>query len=423
MLSAAKHLRPLQTREILPCDLDDGSSARRSWGALPYAILLAALAVSLTGCEEKPAVVQAPPPEVAVARPLVKEVTDYFEFTGNTAAVEEVELRARVSGYIIKINFRDGQEVKNGDVLVEIDPRPYQSALELANAEVARAKAANAKADADLARAEKLLPNKVISQEEYDQHVAASLMSKANIQAAEASLHEAQLNLDYTKVVAPIGGRTSKAAVTVGNLVQSGATGSTLLTTIVSADPIYVYFNVDERSMLLFQEEARKAGEDARPDHIKDLKIPVEIALATEDTFGHAGILDFADNRVDPQTGTIRCRAVLPNPDRQLAPGLFVRVRLPFGAPHKALLVSDRAIGSDQSLKYLLVVDAANTVVQKPVKLGGIQFGLRAVDGGITADDWIIINGTQRARPGMKVTPRQTPMLIPPGQSADQTKT
>jgi len=380
------------------------------------------LTVMLTasiGCKTKPPVIaELPPPEVTVSKPIVQEVTDYFDtFSGRTEAKEEVEVRAQVSGYIVKINFVDGQEVKNGDLLVEIDPRPYQAALDKARAEVARCQAQLIKAKADLSRAERLLPKQAISQEDYDQQVAQKAITEAQLQAAEAAVRDAQLNLEFTQITAPIPGRISRAKITAGNLVQAHMGGSSVLTTIVSTDPMYVYFDVDERSMLLSQQMAREEGKNPSADHIKDRKIPVEIGLANEEGFPHQGFMDFVENKVDSSTGTIRVRGVFDNRSRYLTPGLFVRVRVPASDPHQALLVAESALGSDRDQKFLLVADKDNVAQYHMVRLGTTLGDLRVIEAGIKADDWIIVNGIQRVRPGMKVTPRPGPM---PGVVADK---
>ncbi|HEY4761049.1 MAG TPA: efflux RND transporter periplasmic adaptor subunit [Thermoguttaceae bacterium] len=377
-----------------------------------FAGILAVVFLAAIGCESKPpALAELPPPEVTVSKPIAQEVTDFFPiFTGRTEAVDQVEVRARVSGYIVKIYFQDGQEVKQGDLLVQIDPRPYQAALDLALAEVARSQALLAKAKADLARADKLLPTRTITQEEYDQYAAAKGVAEAQLQASQASVRDAQLNLDFTKVTSPIQGRTSRARITVGNLVQASPTGSAELTTIVSTDPMYVYFDIDESTLFLAQQIARDKGENARPDHIKDLKYPLEISLANEEGFPHRGILDFADNKVDPSTGTISIRGVFDNSARYLTPGMFTRVRLPASDPHKALLVSESALGTDRDKKFLMVVDKDKVAQYHQVRLGSVQGDLRVIESGIQPDDEIIVNGIQRVRPGMKVTPHPGPM-------------
>jgi RND family efflux transporter MFP subunit len=382
-------------------------------------VILAVMTLAAAGCVTKPpALVELPPPEVTVCKPIVKEVIDYFpQFSGRTEATEEVEVRAQVSGYIVKIFFKDGQEVKKDDLLVEIDPRPYQAALDKAKAEVDRCQALIVKSKADLARSEKLLPSGAVSREEYDQQIAAKDMAEAQSEAAKAAVRDCELNLEFTKISAPIPGRTSRARITAGNLVQAGMGGSSVLTTIVSTNPIYVYFDIDERTMLLSQQMARDEGENSKPDHIKERKVPVEIGLANEEGFPHQGIMDFVENKVDSSTGTIRVRAVFDNSSRWLTPGLFVRVRVPASDPKQALLVAESALGTDRDKKFLLVADKDNVAQYHQVRLGSPQGDLRVIEAGIKADDWVIVNGIQRVRPGMKVTPRPGPM---PGLIAEE---
>jgi RND family efflux transporter MFP subunit len=369
--------------------------------------VLATAATVLPGCDGGvPASVSPPaPPEVTVSKPEVRDVTDYFEFPGQTAAVGEVEVRARVTGYLMKVGFEDGNNVKKGDLLYEIDPRPYQATLDRAKGDLARLRALADKAKVDVARSERLRPSGAVSQDEYEQHVANLAVHRASIQSAEAAARNAELNLEFTKVVSPIDGRLSRTRITEGNLVQPGSDEATLLTTIVTTDPIYVYFNVDEHAFLQYEEIAAKTGWSLRPDRLKDRKVSVEIGLGNEVGFPHAGILDFADNKVDRATGTLRVRGVFNNAKGLLTPGLFVRARIPFGNPHRALLVSERAVGTDQRQKYLLVVGKDNVVEYRQVKLGSLREGMRVIESGLRPDDLVVVKGVQRARPGEKVRP------------------
>lgn len=372
-----------------------------AWAALFAAAVLAG------GCSgNQPPPAPAAPPEVTVSKPVSREVTDYFEFPGQTEAVGEVEIRARVTGYLMKVNFRDGQYVKTGDLLYEIDPRPYQAALDRAKGESVRLAALTDKAQADLARSERLHRTGAISQEEYEQHVANLAVDKASIQSAEAAVRDAELNLEFTKITSPIDGRVSRTHITEGNLVQSGTGDATLLTTVVSIDPIYVYFNIDEHALLQYQELAFKTGQELHPKVLKDRRFPVEIGLANEEGFPHAGILDFHDNKIDRNTGTLRARGVFENPKEYLTPGLYVRVRTPFGKPHQALLVTERAIGTDQRQKYLLTVNPDDVVQYRRVKVGHLLDGMRVIETGLNPDDLVIVNGLQRARAGSKVQPK-----------------
>jgi len=372
--------------------------------------LLAAGAVVLAGCTSSaPAVVdppKPPPPEVTVSKPVRREVTDYFEFPGQTAAVEEVAVRARVAGYLVKIAFEDGQEVKQGDLLFEIDPRPYQAELDRATGELVRLKALLDKAKINVSRGNRLRPSGAISQDEFEQYESNLKVHLASIQAAEAAIREAKLNLEFTRVVAPISGQVSRRRITEGNLVQAGSGDATLLTTVVTLDPIYVCFNIDEPALLQYRDLDWRLGQNGRPRHIKKLGIPVEAGLPNEEGFPHRGVLDFLDNTVNRGTGTIVARGIFDNAQRKLTPGLFVRVRVPFGKPHPALLVPERAIVRDQKLKCLWTVDKENKVQRREVRLGSLQKDLRVISSGIQADDLVIVNGLQRVRKsGDEVTP------------------
>jgi RND family efflux transporter MFP subunit len=358
-----------------------------------------------------------PPPEVTISKPVSRQVTDYFEFPGQTEAVGEVEVRARVTGYLVKVNFVDGQNVKKGDLLYEIDPRPYQTVLDRAKGELVRLLALADKAKADLARSERLRPSGAVSQDEYEQHVANLAVHKASIQSAEAAVRDAQLNLEFTKITSPIDGRVSRTRITEGNLVQPGPGDATLLTTVVTTNPIYVYFNIDEHVLLQYQELAFKTGQELHPKILKNLRLPVEIGLANENGFQHAGIIDFADNKLDRNTGTLRARGVFENAKEYLTPGLFVRVRTPFGAPHQALLINERAIGTDQRQKYLLTVGKGDVVEYRRVKVGRLLDGLRVIESGLNPNDLVIVNGLQRARPGSTVQPKAAARSIAATQS------
>jgi RND family efflux transporter MFP subunit len=372
-------------------------------------LILLAYATSF-GCKgTPPAVVSAPPPAVSVASPLEREVTDYDEYTGRLAAVEEVEVRARVRGYLVKVNFTEGAEVKQGDVLFEIDPRPFQAELDAAKGQVAQWEAKLTRAEADVARNERLLPKGAASQKDLDTAIADRGEARAAIQSARAQVERAALDLEFTKVTAPINGRVSRAHVTKGNLVNAGGGEATLLTTIVAINPIYVYFDVDERALLQYQQAAREqAGGNDRPANVREAKIPVQLGLANEEGFPYAGVIDFADNKVDPTTGTIRVRGVFANANRVFTPGLFARVRVPVGDKYQAVLVPDRAIGTDQGQKYLLAVNDKNVVEYRAVKLGRLHDGLRVIQEGVKPSEVVIVNGIQRARPGLTVTPERT---------------
>ncbi|QEL18392.1 efflux RND transporter periplasmic adaptor subunit [Limnoglobus roseus] len=366
-----------------------------------------------TGCAKPASSPVTVPTVVTVSRPVERLVANYADFSGRTAAVDSVEVRARVFGYLDKVNFKEGGPVKKGDVLYEIDPRTYKAALAQAEASLVQAQAKAERLRRDFDRISKL--GGAASREEVDRVAGEKAEADASVASAIAARDTARLNLDFTRVVAPIGGHASRTMITAGNLVQSGeAAGGTLLTTIVSGDKMYVYFDVDERTLLLGREvqRANKASAD-KPDGNR----PVFMGLATEDGFPHQGTLDFVDVQLNPKTGTIRVRAIFPNPDGFLTPGLFVRVRIPLGDPHPALLVTDRAIETNQGQKVVYTVNDKNEVVSRPVRLGAIHDGLRAVELGLKADERVIVNGLQRVRPGIVVEPKLVDMPVPPHES------
>jgi RND family efflux transporter MFP subunit len=345
-----------------------------------------------------------------VSQPIERQVIDHDEYTGRTAAVEEVEVRARVSGYLVKVNFTEGAEVGKGDVLFQIDPRPFQAALDAAKGQVAQWEAKRARAEADVARNQRLLPKGAASQKDLDTSTADLGEAQAAIQSAQAAIRQATLNLEFTRITAPISGRISRTSITEGNLVTAD---STLLTTIVSMHPMYAYFDVDERSMLRYQQLAR----ERKRQSAREARVPVLLKLANEEGFPHEGFIDFVDNRVDPTTGTLRTRGVFSNTDRMLTPGLFVRVRIPGSDTYNALLVSDRTLGTDQGQKYVWVVNENNVVEYRVVTPGSLQSdGLRVIQAGLKPGEWVIVNGLQRARPGVTVVPQRAEM---PTQIAD----
>ncbi len=375
-----------------------------------HAVCLSALSVYallLSGCKsEAPAAAPSPPPEVTASQPVAREITDQLTFTGRTDSPQTVDIRARVSGYLEKIHFEDGQEVKAGAPLFEIDPRPFDASLGQAKAGLARAEAVLTQATSLVERNTGLRKQNAVSQQDLEISIADKGTAEASKAAALQQIVKAELDVEFAKIKAPIDGRVSKANIAVGNLISPGD-GSQPLTTIVSVDPIYVYFDVDEPSLLRYRDVLKKNGQALKFNHVKELKLPVEVALADETGYPHVGTLDFLDNRVNPATGTIRARASLPNADRSLLPGLFVRVRLPIGAPHKELLVVERAIGTDQNLRYVLIVNDQDEVERRDVTLGSLNDGQRVLATGVTAKDWIIVNGIQRARPGLKVKPQK----------------
>jgi multidrug efflux system membrane fusion protein len=368
--------------------------------------VLAVVSATLSACARNEAATNAasaPPPQVTVAQVISKPVTEFDEFTGRFEAIDRVEIRPRVSGYISSLNFTEGSEVKKGDVLFVIDQRPYAAELKHAQAQLAQAKSQLALAKSEKARATNLLAQHAISQEEFDTRSSSDEQAEANVQLADSALDTAQLNMTYTKVISPINGRISRANVTLGNLVTNG---QTLLTTVVSLDPIYVRFDGDEQAYLRSVKEAR----DRAAAGSKEAAAPVLVGLADEPGFPHPGVIVFQDNEVDPQTGTIRTRARLDNHDRAFTPGLFARVRLLGDKKTNALLINDSAVGTDQTVKYVLVVGADNKVEYRPVKLGPVIDGLRVVREGLKVNDTVIVNGLQRVRPGSPVTPEKVAM-------------
>jgi RND family efflux transporter MFP subunit len=368
--------------------------------------LLVAL-VALSGCRsEATTATQAPAPQVSVASALERDVTEWDEFTGRLEAVESVEVRPRVTGYIESVNFTEGSTVRKGDLLFVIDPRPYRAELSKAEAELARAVASAELAASDAARSEKLVDIKAVSREEYDSRINASREAKANVAAARAAVDSAKLNLEFTRITSPIDGRVSKAVVTTGNLVSGGSNAAPLLTTVVSLDPMYVTFEGDEQIYLKYNELSRR-GERASS---RDAANPVLMGLANEDGYPHRGAMVFVDNQVDPRTGTIRARAAFGNKDGYLTPGLFARVKLLGHNSYHAVLVDDRAIGTDQSQKFVYVVDAQNKIAYRPVKVGRLSDGLRIVQQGLQPGETVVVNGMQRVRPGVVVAPERVAM-------------
>jgi membrane fusion protein, multidrug efflux system len=361
--------------------------------------LLFATGLALLSCNKQPPPPESQPPPVTIAKPVQKQIIEWDYYTGRTAAVESVDVRPRVSGYIDNITFRAGDSVNKGDLLFVIDPRPYQAVLDQAKAQQRQAEANQQLQDANFARQDRLRQTGVIAKEDFDTALSNKNQAVASVLAAQAAVESAQLNLTFTQIISPIRGVISRELVTVGNLVQ---TDTTLLTNIVSVDPIYAYFNVDERSVLKYQALVRTGKlKDARSG-----AVPISLQLENEDGFPHQGSIDFINNQFNSSTGTLEIRGLFPNADSRLVPGSFVRIRVAGSPLEAALLVSDRAVGTDQGQKYLLVVDSENVVVVKPVILGPEAEGLRVVRSGVTADDEIIINGIVNARPGSKVNPQ-----------------
>ncbi|MBV9880708.1 MAG: efflux RND transporter periplasmic adaptor subunit [Gemmatirosa sp.] len=362
---------------------------------LPVVLSIAVLGACAPSAPPPP-----PPPQVTVAPALERAVDEFSEFTGRLEAVDAVEVRPRVSGYVQRIAFAQGGEVRRGDVLFEIDPRPYQATLDRATAELQRAKSRADLARTEVDRARALVDKQAISREEFESRVNAQREAAAAIQGAEAAVESARLDLDWTRVRAPIDGRIGRAEITVGNLVQGGAPGATRLTTIVSVDPIYLAFDSDEQTYLKYGmvRGAARAGSHT-----------VHMALGADTAFAREGRLEFVDNQLDAATGTVRARAVFDNHDRSLAPGLFARVRLGGGrAP--AVLVRDAAVGTDQDRKFVLTLKADSTLEYRQVTLGPLVDGLRVVAAGVSAGDRVVVNGLQRVRPGARVSASEQTM-------------
>jgi multidrug efflux system membrane fusion protein len=364
------------------------------------AFAIASLAGVLAGCDNKQASnATPPPPSVTVSQPLQKTITEWDEYTGRFEALATVDVRARVSGFIDSIHFKDGQIVKQGDLLFVIDPRPYRLAVEQAKADVERAQSKLEIATSDVERATPLVRSQTLTGREFDTRRSVQRDAAGGVGAAEAALKQAELNLEWTEVRAPIGGRISDKRVDPGNLITGGTTGATVLTSIVTLDPIHFIFDGSEADFIHYLRLA-KAG--TRPSS-RDVQNPVAVRLADETEYKHVGQMDFVDNVVNPRTGTIRGRAIFDNKDGLLTPGFFGRLRL-FGGKRDALLIPDNAIASDQASKIVFTVADDGTVGTKKVELGPIVDGLRVVRSGLAANDRIVVEGLARAHPGQKVT-------------------
>lgn len=372
----------------------------------------------LGGCSKSGAGAQAaPPPQVSVAQVLEQRVKDWDEFTGRFQAVESVEIRPRVSGYIDEVAFKEGGQVKSGDLLFVIDPRPYKADADHAAADVKRYKTALELAQIELNRVQRLKDSGAVSQEELDERKSTLAQAEANVMASSATLEAATLNLSFTRVVSPISGRVGRAEVTRGNLVTGGTNGGTLLTSVQSIDPIYVYFEGDEQAYLRYNQMAR---EGERPSS-RDAPNPVHIGLANEDGFPHTGTMNFVDNQLNSQTGTIRARAVLENKEGLFTPGLFARVQLLGSAEYSAILIDDRAVNTDQNQKYVLILGPNNQIEYRRIKLGRMIDGLRIVREGLKAGEVIVVSGAQRVHPGITVAPQKVAMAsddVAPGANS-----
>ena len=369
-----------------------------------------ALALALAACRPAAPTTAPPPPvpTVTVAKGIPRTVTEYDDFVGRLESPQSVEIRARVSGYLDSVHFKEGSEVKQGDLLFTIDPRPYQATLDRFLADLERAKIRADLARSEASRAEKLLASRAISSEEAETRVKALTEAEAAIRSAQAGWNAAKLDLEFTAIHAPISGRIGQALVTAGNLVGGGTSAATLLTTLVSLDPIYCYVEVDERSSLKYRTLAR---EGKRTSALFS-EIPARMGLTNETGFPHVGKIDFVDNAIKPDTGTIRARGVFPNTDRLMAPGFFARLRIPGSGKYEAVLVRDSALGSDQGRPYVLVVGPDNKVQYRSVTTGPMDDGLRIIRGGLKPDERIVITGLLAARPGSVVNPAEAEMQV-----------
>jgi RND family efflux transporter MFP subunit len=368
-----------------------------------HVALAAVLAAAIAGCSEaanQPA--PPPPPAVTVATPTVRTITDWDEFVGRFEAIQQVQIRARVGGFVDSVEFKDGAIVKTGDLLYVIDPRPYEAELLQARGQLADAQARLDLAERELARSTELNRTQAVSDAIVDQRRQQSAAAQAAVQQAEGVMKRAELDLSFTRVTAPINGRVSRHLVSVGNLVQGADSGSTVLTSIVSMDPIHIYFDMDEATYL---KNNRLWHEGLRPSS-RDTANPVQIMLSGETKPSREGAMDFVDNRLDIATGTLRGRAIVPNQDLSILPGQFARIRVIGSAPYEALLLPDTAITNDQSRKVVFVVGNDDVVEMRPVTLGPLDEGLRVIRDGLKRDDRVVIDGLQRARVGAKVAPQ-----------------
>jgi multidrug efflux system membrane fusion protein len=403
-------------------------SVRRRTAVLLLILALPPAAMLMAGCNQGPPPAPKKEVSVIVTRPIKDVVTDYQDFTGRLDALMTVDIRSRVSGYIVEAPFKEGDYVHEGDLLFQIDRRPFEAALNQAVANLNQARADENLQEKNARRAHALIGSNAISKEDYDTMIATAEKSKATTGAMEAAREMAQINLDWTRVVAPLSGRVSRRNVDPGNLA---AADNTVLTTLVSDDPMYAYFDVDERTYLnLSEAAARKAGKATAADRtatvpginqaslLKKLKLPVQMELANEQEFSHAGQIDFIDNRVNASTGTIRMRGVFPNPAGRLKSGLFVRIRLPIGEPREAVLIPDEALLSDQGRKYVYVVNDKKEVAYRAVTVAQQIETLRVINKGLNGDEQVLVSGMQRVRPGTPVEVKEQAPPRPPSSLA-----
>jgi multidrug efflux system membrane fusion protein len=385
--------------------IDSSNALSGPWNRLTHTAF-AALAmfpiVALSACARPSAQpADPPPPKVTVAQVVSREVTEWDEVTGRLEAVNTVAIRPRVSGLVAAVRFEEGAIVRRGDLLFQIDPRPFEAEADRLRAELARARATVQRATSELQRAGRLASENAMSHEEQERRAGFAQESAAQVSAVEAALRASELNLEFTQVTSPIDGRVGRAIVTPGNLVSSGPGEATLLTTVVSLDPIYASFDADEHTLL---SQLDLTGGTTRA-HAGASGLPIRLALASDREFQREGKLNFLDNQIDPATGTIRGRAVFRNPDRSLMPGLFVRLKLPGRRAYQGLLIQDRAVGTDLDKRFVFVVSAEHTIQYRDVALGPIVDGLRVVRSGLSPGDGVVVSGLQRVRPGMKVEP------------------
>lgn len=367
----------------------------------PAATVMAVMsAIAAGGCQKAaPPAAKPPPPTVFFAVPTEQAVQEFEEFTGRTAAVMAVEVRARVSGYLDKVVFEDGTDVKAGDPLFVIDDRIYQAEVARAVAAVEQAKARLARLERQATRSEELFQKKVISEEDYDLSVFDRDEARAALAAAQATLDLARLTLSFTRIAAPIDGRISRRMVDPGNLIKAD---DTPLASIVSDNPIHAYFDIDERTVL----RLRRLVHEGRIKASRDTRLEVKVSLADDQEHNHRGVVDFEDNQIDATTGTLRVRLLIDNPERLLSPGLFVRLRFPIGEPALSLLVPEEALGSDQGRRFVYVIDQENKVAARPVDVGVLVDGRRAITRGLSAGERVVVTGLQRLRKNMVVDPR-----------------
>jgi RND family efflux transporter MFP subunit len=393
---------------------DPGTRSRRELAFT--AALLLGCGLAATGCNQHQQPAPPPAPPVNVSCPIEREVTDYAEFTARVAAVDSTDVRARVSGQIVAVPFEAGTLVRKGEVLVEIDVRPFQAELDARIADEARAAALVRLAQIEFERIERIPPD-ARTYTELDTAAARLAETRAAQAAAQAAVESARLNVEWCRVVAPISGRISYKHATTGNLVTGGIGSGTLLTTIVSVDPMYANFDVDDRTV----QHVQKLIREGKLESNEKSQVPVWLGLTTESGFPHQGTINFVDNQVNPRTGTLRVRGVFPNADGALSPGFFARVRVPVSAPHKALLISERALGTDQGQKIVFVVGSDNKVVVRPVHLGGLHDGSREIIDGLQSGDRVVVSGLLQVRPGLAVAPQLVDMPTSSGGHANST--